>query len=147
MAENQVLIDGNMTSDPVVNATNSGKTVMKFSIAHNTRKKEGDQWVDGEPSFFDVEFWPSDPQYWAKRLAKGVALRIIGELKQSRWEQDGQQRSKVYVIAKTISSPWMQEIATPAQPAQTPGYQRPAFQQPVAQPTTRQWPEAPTDIF
>jgi single-strand DNA-binding protein len=111
MSENMVREEGTLTRDPEVKALPSGVTLLKFSIAQNTRKKnEAGEWVDGEAMFFDVDFFPNDPQYWLKRLAKGVTVIVVGTLKQDRWEKDGQVHSKVSIRAETIYAKWIPEI-------------------------------------
>ena len=110
MTDNFVFIEGNLTRDPDTKYTQAGKTVINFSIAHNNRKKEGDTWVDGEPDFFDCEYWPSDPQYWLKRLGKGAAVIITGELKQDRWEFEGKTMSRVKIRVTSIGAKWLPEL-------------------------------------
>lgn len=118
MAANFVHEEGNLTRDPEVRTTPTGKAVLSFAIAQTQRKKnDAGQWEDGETSFFDVEFWPSDPAYWIKRLGKGTGVVIDGELKQDRWEDaDKNVRSKIVIRATSIFSKWLNELtAAPAQ--------------------------------
>jgi len=114
MSINSVIIEGNLTRDPETKAIGD-KTVIKFSIAENTRMKDsGGQWVDGEPNFFEVEYWPSDPQYWLKRLGKGVGVIVVGRLKQDRWEKEGVKHERVRVRAESIGGKWLPEIGANA---------------------------------
>jgi len=125
MPINSVQQEGNLTRDPDVATTSSGKTVLKFSIAQTTRRKNETtgQWEDGDASFFDVEFWPSDPQYWIKRLGKGTGVVVIGELKQDRWEKDGKTNSRVVIRASSIVSKWLPELGSTATAAPAPSGQ------------------------
>jgi single-strand DNA-binding protein len=75
--------------------------VCKFSIAVNRRRKNGDQWED-EPNFFDIVVWGRQGESLHQYLVKGKMVGVDGELRQDRWQQDGQNRSKVEVIANYL---------------------------------------------
>ena len=110
MSVNYVSIEGNLTREIELRQAGS-KTVISFSIAHNTRAKDAaGNWGEGPAEFYDVEFWPNDPKYWANRLTKGTSVIISGALKQDRWEQDGQARSRVKIVAREIGAKWLPEI-------------------------------------
>jgi single-strand DNA-binding protein len=98
---NVVILIGRLTRDAELKFTNSGMAICKFSIAINTRKKSGDQWVD-EAHFFDVVYWGKGGEAVSKYLIKGKQVAVEGELRQNRWEQDGQARSKVEINANNV---------------------------------------------
>ena len=95
---NNVVLVGNLTRDAELKYTTGGTAVLKFSIAINRRSKNGDQWVD-IASFFDIGMMGKSAEAVHKFLVKGKQVAIQGELRQNRWEQDGQPRSKVEVFA------------------------------------------------
>jgi len=101
MEINSVTIIGRMTRDPDVKYTQGGMCILKLSIAVNRRKKDGEQWVD-EANFFDVDHIGKAAGAVSKYLHKGSLIAIQGELRQERWEKDGQQRSKVIIHALGI---------------------------------------------
>jgi single-strand DNA-binding protein len=98
---NHVVLIGRLTRDAELKYTSSGQAVCKFSIAVNRRKKSGDQWVD-EPNFFDIVLWGRQGETLNQYLVKGKLVGVDGELRQDRWEQDGQNRSKVEIVAANI---------------------------------------------
>lgn len=98
---NKVILVGRLTRDAELKYTNSGLAVCKFSLAVNRRKRSGDQWED-EANFFDVTLWGKQGEALNQYLSKGKQIAVEGELRQSRWEQDGQKRSKVEVAANNI---------------------------------------------
>ena len=98
---NQVSIIGRLTRDAENRATGSGLYVCNFSIAVNRRKKNGDQWED-EANFFDVTLFGKQAENLHRHLVKGKRVAISGELRQERWQQDGQNRSKVGIIADNV---------------------------------------------
>jgi single-strand DNA-binding protein len=95
---NSVVMVGNLTRDAEIKYFNNGNAIVKFSIAQNRRKKQGDAWVD-EAMFFDISFGGKGAEAVHKYLTKGKQVAVQGELRQDRWEQDGQPRSKVFVSA------------------------------------------------
>ncbi|QQO08075.1 single-stranded DNA-binding protein [Breznakiella homolactica] len=98
---NHVVLIGRLTRDAELKYTASGQAVCKFSIAVNRRRKSGDQWVD-EANFFDIVLWGRQGESLNQYLVKGKPVAIDGELRQDRWEQDGQNRSKVEIVANNI---------------------------------------------
>ena len=103
MAEdiNRVVLIGRLTRDAEQKSIASGQTVTKFSIAVNRRRKNGDQWED-EASFFDVVLWGRQGEILHQYLLKGKQVCVDGELRQDRWQQDGQNRSKVEIVASNV---------------------------------------------
>jgi len=98
---NHVVLIGRLTRDAELKYTAGGQAVCKFSIAVNRRKKNGDQWED-EANFFDIVLWGKQGESLQSYLVKGKMIGVDGELRQDRWQQDGQNRSKVEIIANYI---------------------------------------------
>ncbi len=97
-----VVLVGNLTRDAQLKYTPSGFPICTFGIAINTRKKNGDQWVD-EANFFDIELFGKSAESLNQYLTKGKMVGVEGELRQDRWEQDGQSRSKVKIVANKVN--------------------------------------------
>jgi single-strand DNA-binding protein len=98
---NRVVLIGRLTRDAETKFIQSGQAVCKFSIAVNRKRKVGDQWED-EASFFDAVLWGRQAETLSQYLVKGKQIAIDGELRQDRWEQDGQKRSKVEIVVGNI---------------------------------------------
>jgi len=98
---NHVTIVGRLTRDAELNYTATGQPVCKFSIAVNRQRKEGDKWVD-EASFFDVTLWGKRGESVNQYLLKGKQIGVEGELRQDRWIKEGQNRSKVEIMATNV---------------------------------------------
>ena len=98
---NHVVLVGRLTRDAELKYTNTGTAIGKFSIAVNRRKRSGDQWTD-EVSYFDIVLWGKTAEALNQYLQKGKQIAVSGELRQNRWEQDGQNRSKVEIIANNV---------------------------------------------
>jgi single-strand DNA-binding protein len=98
---NRVILVGRLTRNAELKYTNNGSAVSRFGIAINQRRKKDDQWVD-EAHFFDVVVWGKTAESLNQYLLKGKQIGIEGQLRQDRWEQDGQSRSKVEIVATNI---------------------------------------------
>ena len=65
---NSILVEGNLTRDPVLSTTPKGTAVCNFSVASN-RFYRSDEELQKEVSFFDVEVW--------SRLAERCGLDVV----------------------------------------------------------------------
>ena len=99
---NVVVITGNLTKDPELRSLPSGTSVCKLRVAVNSRRKEGDEWVD-KPNYFDVTVWGAQGENCATYLSKGRPVAIQGRLEWREWEsQEGQKRQAVEIIAESV---------------------------------------------
>jgi single-strand DNA-binding protein len=98
---NHVILIGRLTRDAELKYTSGGQAVCKFSIAVNRRKKNGDSWED-EANFFDIVVWGRQGESLHPYLVKGKMVGVDGELRQDRWQQDGQNRSKVEIVSNNL---------------------------------------------
>jgi len=98
---NHVVLVGRLTRDAELKYTTGGQAVCKFSVAINRRRKNGEQWED-EPNYFDIVLWGRQGEALNQYLLKGKSVGVQGELRQDRWQQDGQNRSKVEIVASNI---------------------------------------------
>ena len=101
MSLNSVNIMGNLTRDPELKYTNSGKSVCNISIANNRVYTKNGEKVT-EVSYFDVEVWGVVAENCAKYLAKGSGVIVEGRLKQERWEKEGKTQSRVRIAANSV---------------------------------------------
>jgi single-strand DNA-binding protein len=98
---NHVVLVGRLTRDAQLKYTNSGVAISTFAVAINRRIKQGDRWTD-EAHFFDITLFGKQAEAINQYLRKGNQVAIEGELRQDRWEQDGQKRSKIVIVANNI---------------------------------------------
>jgi len=103
MDTNITVLVGRLTRDATLKYTEGGQAVSKFSIAVNRRRKasSGDGWED-EANFFDIVVWGKQAEGIHPYLNKSKWVSVTGELRQDRWQQDGQSRSRVEVVAHFI---------------------------------------------
>ena len=99
---NSILLEGNLVRDPEISYTPKGTPVCNFSIACNRYYKQGEE-LQEEVSYFDVTVWNRLAEVCKEYLAKGRGVRVVGRLKQDRWEDpEGKTRSKVHVVAEHV---------------------------------------------
>ena len=113
MDMNVVCLVGRLTRDPELRHTKTGTCILKFSLAVNRRKKNGDNWED-EVSFINVVLMGKQAQGIAQYMAKGKQVAVNGELQENRWEENGNKRSRIEVIARSV-----QLLASNSQPQQS----------------------------
>jgi single-strand DNA-binding protein len=97
-----VTILGNVTADPEVKYTFSGKAVAQFSIAVN-RKYTVDGVKQEQVSFFTIAAWNRTAEAVGEYVHKGDPLFVSGQLKEDTWvDGEGRNKSRVKVIADRV---------------------------------------------
>ena len=100
---NQVVLMGNLTRDPELRSTNSGQSVCNFSLALNRSYKDASgEWQEAT-DYIDVIAWGPLGERIQQYVTKGRPVLVSGRLQNRTWEQDGQKRSKVEVVAQDVT--------------------------------------------
>jgi single-strand DNA-binding protein len=100
---NQVTLMGNLTRDPELRTTPNGASVCSFSLALNRSYKNSDgNWTEAT-DYIDIVAWGPLGERVAQYLTKGRPALVSGRLQSRSWEQDGQKRSKVEVVANDVT--------------------------------------------
>lgn len=98
---NLVALSGNIGSDPEVRATQSGTSILNFSLAVSERIKKGDEWTD-YTNWVGIVVFGRRADSLGKILSKGMKVAVSGKLRYNAWERDGKKRSKLEVIADDV---------------------------------------------
>lgn len=94
----KIFIVGNLTSDPEIRITQSGKKVCTFGVAVN-RRRSGQQ----EADFFRVSAWEKLGENCKAYLAKGRKVCVVGEVSVHAYvTTDGQARGSLEVMATDV---------------------------------------------
>lgn len=97
---NRVVLVGNLTRDPELRSIPSGMSVLDVGIAVNDRRKDANgNWIE-EATFVDVTVWGRSAEVLAEYTRKGSQILVEGRLKMDSWEQEGQRRTKLKVVAE-----------------------------------------------
>jgi single-strand DNA-binding protein len=100
---NQVTLMGNLTRDPELRQTPNGQNVTSFSLALNRSYKDASgEWQEAT-DYIDIVCWGPLAERVAQYLSKGRRCLVQGRLQSRSWEQDGQKRSKVEVLANDVT--------------------------------------------
>ena len=100
---NQVTLMGNLTRDPELRQTPTGQNVTSFSLALNRSYKDASgEWKE-VTDYVDIVCWSTLAERVAQYLSKGRRCLVQGRLQSRSWEQDGQKRSKIEVLANDVT--------------------------------------------
>ena len=100
---NQVTLMGNLTRDPELRQTPTGQNVTSFSLALNrSYKDQSGEWQEAT-DYIDIVCWGPLAERVAQYLSKGRRCLVQGRLQSRNWEQDGNKRSKVEVLANDVT--------------------------------------------
>ena len=100
---NQVTLMGNLTRDPELRQTPNGQNVTSFSLALNRAYKDASGEWQEVTDYIDIVCWGPLAERVAQYLSKGRRCLVQGRLQSRSWEQDGQKRSKVEVLANDVT--------------------------------------------
>ena len=78
---NNITIVGNLTRDPEVRTTSSGKTMTKCTVAVNRFKDSVD--------YFNVVIWGKSGEYIGSYAKKGDKIGCVGSMRNDAYEKDG----------------------------------------------------------
>ena len=97
---NKLTIIGNLTKDPEMRTTTSGKNVCTFTLAVNRRKK-----AEGQPEadFFRVSAWGDMGDNCQKYLTKGKKVCVVGSVSVHVYtNQRGEAAANMEVLASEV---------------------------------------------
>jgi single-strand DNA-binding protein len=97
---NLVVVEGNLTRDCELKYVGGGTACGTFSIANNVYAGKD---KDEHTSFFECVIWAKRAEALAPYLVKGTGVVVQGELRQERWEKDGEKRSAMKITVNAIS--------------------------------------------
>lgn len=98
---NKVVLIGNLTRDPELQTTNSGKSVCRLGLAVQRRfaNAEGERDAD----FFNIDVWGVQGENCHKYLKKGSKCAIFGRIQISSYDApDGSKRNSTTIVAEEV---------------------------------------------
>ena len=83
---NKVILSGNLTKEPELRRTQSGKAVVRTGIAvtRNFKNAEGERDAD----FFNLVAWDKTAEFFEKYLSKGTKILVEGRIKNNNYTGD-----------------------------------------------------------
>lgn len=85
-------------------AAESGKAVARVRLVANSRKKEGDQWVDDKTLWMSGTAFGTTAENIAESIVRGSQVNVIGRLQTDEWQDKdtGQKRSATALVIDSI---------------------------------------------
>ena len=101
-----IIIVGNLTADPELRFTTTGKSVASLRVACSERKKDpAGQWVDGDKVFLNVNCWNETAENITATCQKGDTVVVTGKYKQRSYKaKDGQEKTVYEVEADSVGA-------------------------------------------
>ena len=97
---NLVVLTGRLTADPELKTTQSGVSVVSFSIAVQRRYKSGEEPIT---DFINVVAWRSSAEFVSKYFKKGSLIGIEGSIQTRRYtDKNGNNRTAFEVVANNV---------------------------------------------
>lgn len=100
---NKVIITCRLTREPELRRTQSGMAILNLGVAFNDRRKNSQtgEWEE-VGNFADASMFGNRAEAIANYLHKGSRAAIEGKLRYSKWERDGQARTKLEIIVDEL---------------------------------------------
>jgi single-strand DNA-binding protein len=101
---NKVMLIGNLTRDPELRHTPSGKTVSEIGLAINRSWTNDQGQKQEETTFVDVTLWGRQAEVVQQYVTKGSPIYIEGRLQLDSWDdkETGKKRSKLRIVAENF---------------------------------------------
>ena len=93
---NKVFLSGNLTRDPEVRYTQSGKAFARMGIAVKR------QFAKDAVDFFNLVAWEKTAEFCGKYFKKGSRVLVEGRLQTNSYEKDGVKHSSTEVLIENV---------------------------------------------
>ena len=102
MNVNKIIITGNLTADPELRYTPSGKAVLSASIANNEHFTDAQGQEQKVTTFVNLEVWGRPAENFGKLVKKGQELFVDGKLRMDEWtdKQTNARRTRLYLLVE-----------------------------------------------
>ena len=99
MSLNRAQVIGNLTRDPEVRTTSTGKSVVNFGVATSSRWTDASGQTQEKTEFHNIVVFGKLAEICAQYLRKGSKVYVDGRLQTSSWEgEDGIKRYRTEII-------------------------------------------------
>ncbi len=102
--QTQIQLIANLTHDPELRYTTSGKAFARIRLASTPRVKDSSgAWVDGATTFYEGRAWNDLAEHAAESLRRGDRVVVFGGLRTERWtDSTGDDREALRVDVDEI---------------------------------------------
>ena len=97
---NEIILQGRLTDHPELMATETGKSVTRFSLAVERDFSTGDE---KETDFINIVAWNKTAEFITRYFTKGKQMLVRGSLQIRKWKtKEGENRYSTEVIADKV---------------------------------------------
>src|ERR1700724_3774801 len=99
---NKILITGNLTADPELRYTPSGKAVVSASIANNEHYTDAQGQEQKITTFVNLQVWGKPAENFGKLVKKGQEIFVNGKIRMDEWTDKETQarRTRLYLLVE-----------------------------------------------
>jgi single-strand DNA-binding protein len=102
MALPQITGEFRVVADPELKFAPSGMAIGTMRIVANSRKKEGDEWVDDKVCWLRATAFKREAENLAESYQKSDLVIITGRLQTEEWEKDGVKQQSYGILIDHI---------------------------------------------
>lgn len=118
---NSVVLMGRLTADPELRTTQSGKSVVSFSVAVD---RDFQQNGEKQADFIGVVAWGKTAEFIDKYFRKGRMIAVVGRIQTHTYtDKDGNNRKVVEVVAEKVSFTGEKAEPSEHEPSRIEGYE------------------------
>jgi single-strand DNA-binding protein len=103
MGEGHIM--GNLTHDPDLRYTPTGRGVCKLRVAYTPRVKDSEsgEWKDADAEYYDIQVWGKQGERCADALERGDRIVCAGTWVERTWQdREGNDRVTIELTARDI---------------------------------------------
>lgn len=112
---NEFGVLGHIVKDAELVTTDKGVKYSAFTVANNSVKKQGENFVQ-YTNYFSLKVFGKYAEAVNPYLKKGQAVLVKGRIEQSRWEANGEKRSAINLVPEKIEFVGNKPAAVEEQP-------------------------------
>jgi single-strand DNA-binding protein len=116
---NRVTLIGRLGKDPEMRSTPSGKALVRFSLATNRKKRQGEE---QPPDWHNIKAWDRLAEICGQYLTKGKQVMIEGHIEYGTYEKDGVKHYTTDIIADNMEMLGSRGDSEPREPSRPVGY-------------------------
>lgn len=100
---NKVILVGNLGKDPEVKSMESGTKYARFTLATTESYKDKNGERKDRTEWHNIICWRGLAEVAEKYLTKGSSIYLEGKIRTNSWEDNGQKRYSVEILADTFT--------------------------------------------
>ena len=113
----KITIVGRLGADPELRSLPNGDALASLRVVSSGRRQVEGKWVDVDTTWWKVTAFRMLAEGCVDKLTKGDKVVIVGTIKESSWEKNGEKQTRMEVVAdaigKDLANTSITRISTP----------------------------------